>query len=154
VRLHEVTIGKVVVHDVVGELFTGDKGAFADPDSAANLGGGILHRFIVTFDYSGKVMYLEPRPELDRKELYDRSGLFLLRHGDALRVVATTPHGPAEAAGIKADDRITAIDGAPVAMKSLADWRTRLRDTAPGTKVKLHVERLGDVAITLTELVP
>lgn len=154
VRFHQVTIGNAVVHDVVGDLFTGDKGAFADPDSAANLGGGILHRFIVTFDYTGKVMYLEPRPELDHKELYDRSGLFLLRDGDALRVAATTPHGPAQAAGIEVGDRITAIDGAPVATKSLASWRTRLRDTAPGTKLKLHVERLGDVAITLTELVP
>ncbi len=154
VRFHEVTIGKAVVHEVVGDLFTGDKGAFADPDAAGNVGGGILHRFVVTFDYTGKVMYLEPGPAIDTKETYDRSGLFLIHDGNILRVIATVPHGPADTAGIKADDRITAIDGAAVATKSLVDWRARLRDSAPGTKVKLHVERLGDVTITLAELVP
>ncbi len=153
VRFHEVKIGDATVREVVGDLFTGDKGSFADPDSAANVGGGILHRFVVTFDYGAKRMYLEPAKGAETREVYDRSGIFLRRDGDALAVISVVPHGPAETAGIRADDRITAIDGAPVRAKALAAWRQRLRD-APGTKVKLHVERLGDVTLTLVELVP
>jgi hypothetical protein len=151
VRFHEVRIGGATVHDVVGDLFTGDKGSFADPDAAGNIGGGILRRFVVTFDYAAKVMYLEPRG--DDRDVYDRSGLFVRRDGSALRVIAVAPRTPATVAGIAADDTITAIDGAPVATRSLAAWRARLRE-APGTKVRLHVERAGDVTLTLAELVP
>jgi predicted aspartyl protease len=153
VRFHEVKLGDVTVREVVGDLFTGDKGSFADPDSAGNIGGGILHRFVVTFDYGAKRMYLEPAKSAEAREVYDRGGMFLRRDGDAIAVISVVPRGPAEAAGVRADDRITTIDGAPVRSKSLAEWRGRLRD-APGTKVKLHVERLGDVMLTLTELVP
>jgi hypothetical protein len=35
VRFHEVKIGGAVVRDVVGDLFTGDKGAFADSGTSA-----------------------------------------------------------------------------------------------------------------------
>ncbi len=154
VRFHEVKLGDAVVRDVVGDLFTGDKGAFADPDSAGNVGGGILHRFVVTFDYGAKIMYLEPSKTAEAREIYDRAGMFLRRDGDALAVISTVPHGPADKAGIKADDRITAIDGAPVRSKPLHEWRERLRTGAPGTKVKLRDERAGDVTLTLAELVP
>ena len=98
VRFHEVKIGAAVVRDVVGDLFTGDKGAFADPDAAGNVGGGLLHRYVVTFDYAGKVMYLEGGS--DEHEVYDRSGLFVVRDGDALRVISAAPHSPAQAAGL------------------------------------------------------
>ncbi|HUJ60212.1 MAG TPA: aspartyl protease family protein [Kofleriaceae bacterium] len=156
VRFHEVKIGDAVVHDVVGDLFTGDKGSFADPDAAANLGGGILHRFVVTFDYAKKVMYLEPGKDVDRREAYDRSGLFLIRDGDALRAVSVVPGSGAARAGIRANDRIAEIDGAPVGRKSLAEWRAELRDSPVGTRVRMHVVSgtRGDVIVTLSELVP
>lgn len=151
VRFREVQIGGAIVRDVVGDLFTGAKGAFADPNAAANLGGGLLRRFVVTFDYAAKIMYLEPRPD-GARDTYDRSGLFLVQDGDALRVASAV--GPAVAAGIRADDRITAIDGAPIASRTLAAWRDQLRDRPPGTQVRLRVARAGDVVLTLAELVP
>ncbi len=164
VRFHEVKIGGAVVHDVVGDLFTGDKGAMADPDAAANLGGGILHRFVATFDYAHKTMYLEPGPggAIDEHEVYDRSGLFLIRDGAgataALRVIAVVPDGPAAKAGLTADDRVTAIDGKAIATRSLPEWRTALRTGAPGTKVKVRFERKDakprDLTLILADLVP
>jgi hypothetical protein len=154
VRFHEVKLGDVIVHDVVGDLFTGEKGAFSDPDSAGNVGGGILHRFVVTFDYGAKIMYLEPIKTVEAREGYDRAGMFLRRDGETLSVISVVPHGPADKAGVKPDDRITAIDGAPVRSKSLHEWRAHLRNSSPGTKVRLHDERAGDVTLTLAELVP
>jgi hypothetical protein len=159
VRFHEVTIGDAKVTGVVGDLFTGTKSAMTDPDSAANLGGGILHRFAVTFDYGHRTMYLEPGPQAGSPDLYDRSGLFLLRAdgGKALTVGAVTPTGPAEQAGVREGDRILAIDGTAVATRPITAWRAYLREHPPGTRVKLHVERGGkahDLTITLAELVP
>jgi len=110
-----------------------------------------MKRFVVTFDYAAKVMYLERKT--DEREVYDRSGLFVIRDGDALRVISAAPHTPAATAGLRADDRITAIDGAPVANRPVAAWRAHL-SSAPGTKVRMHVERAGDVTVTLAELIP
>jgi predicted aspartyl protease len=154
VRLREVELGGVVVRDVVGDLFTGDRGAFADPDVAGNIGSGLLRRFAVTFDYAAKVMYLEPAATPEPRDTFDRAGMFLRRDGDALAVVAVVPRGPADAAGIRADDRITAIDGAAVRARKLAAWRASLRDRPAGTEVRVHVTRLGDVKLVLAELVP
>jgi len=47
VRFLEVRLGPLLLRDVAGSLFTGDKGSLADPDHSANLGGGILRRFAV-----------------------------------------------------------------------------------------------------------
>ncbi len=154
VRFHEVKIGSAVVRDVIGDLFTGDKGALSDPDTAANLGGGILRRFVVTFDYAAKIMYLEPAREPEAKESYDKAGIFVIRDGDALRVIDVVPKAPAALAGIRASDRLTAIDGTPISARPLAAWRALLRDSAAGTKLRVHDERAGDVTLTLAELVP
>ncbi|HEX3764731.1 MAG TPA: aspartyl protease family protein [Kofleriaceae bacterium] len=159
VRFHEVAIGGATVHEVVGDLLDADN-RLSDPDAAGNLGAGILRRFVVTFDYAHRTMYLEPGAAGDAREIYDRSGLFLIRvdGGRALRVAGVTPGGPAERAGVRADDRIVAIDGAAVDTRRLWQWRAYLREQAPGTRVVLRTQRGGaparDVAIALTELVP
>jgi hypothetical protein len=158
VRFATVTIGGATVRGVAGDLFLGTTGAFADPDAAANLGGGVLRRFVVSFDYRASTMYLEPGPAIDAPDPYDRVGLFLMRAGaDALRIAAVTPGSPAEKAGLTVDDHIVAVDGAPVAGRTLAAWRAAFRDGAVGSRVRLAAERAGkrrDVTVTLVELLP
>jgi predicted aspartyl protease len=154
VRFGEIELGGVVVRDVVGDLFTGDRGAFTDPTTAGNVGGGLLRRFAVTFDYAGKVMYLEAAAQPAPRDTFDRAGMFLRRDGDALAVVAVVPGGPAAAAGLTAGDRITSLDGAPVGTKRLAAWRASLRDRPPGSAVRVHATRLGEVTLVLADLVP
>ncbi|HLH89100.1 MAG TPA: Do family serine endopeptidase [Xanthobacteraceae bacterium] len=63
------------------------------------------------------------------------------------------PNSPAEKAGIKAGDVITAINGTPV--KDSRDLARRIGATAPGTSVKLDIVRDGHdqtVQLTLGEL--
>jgi predicted aspartyl protease len=158
VRIHEIAIGGVSVRDVVGGLFAGDKSVLADPEASGFIGTGVLGQFVVTFDYAGRTMYLEPGAPVRERETFDRSGLYLIRAGGALRVAAVAPTGPAEHAGLRVDDRITAIDGARIETRRLWQWRAYLREHAPGTKVALRIERAGtaqrDVTIQLAELVP
>ncbi|HEU4729913.1 MAG TPA: PDZ domain-containing protein, partial [Kofleriaceae bacterium] len=156
VRFGRVQLGDAVITDVSGELFTGDKGALADPDSSANLGGGILKRFAVTFDYRDRRMYLEPAPGVPR-DVYDRSGMFFLRAGDALRVASVVPGGPAARAGVAADDRIVAIDGVPVASQPVWRWRELLSAGEVGARHRLTVERAQarrELRLVLAELLP
>jgi len=157
VRFHDVTLGPAKLRDVVGDLFTGTQGAHADPDSDANLGGGILHRFVVTFDYANRVMYLEPIAGLPEVDPYDHVGMFVKRAPGAFEVLAVTPKSPAERAGVKVGDRIVALGGAPVTPDSLPEWRRRFREDKVGTKVPVTLERAGKkitATIVLAEQLP
>lgn len=163
VRIAELRLGPAVLPQVVGDLFLGDRGAFVDTRFDINIGGGILRRFVVTFDYVGRVMYLVPGPEHDARDGYDRSGMFLRRKGELLQVVAITPGGPAELAGVRAGDLIRAIDGVAVASRHLSQWRRELVDGAVGSRRVLELERAGasgqpasrlTVPLVLAELLP
>ena len=61
-------LGDREINGVVGDLYTGDKGAFANPDMSGNLGGGVLRRFTVAFDYGAKRMYLAPNADFAKPD--------------------------------------------------------------------------------------
>ena len=152
-----LTIGTVPVESPLVLLSTDTGGAMDSANLGGNIGGGILKRFAITFDYGHSVMYLKPVeghvPDLDT---FDRSGIWINKDGDDFTVVDVTAHAPAEEAGIKSGDVITAVDGKPVSTLSLADLRYRLRNDAPGTVVSFTLKRGGvtqDVHVTLRDLV-
>jgi len=138
-------------HPVVG-MSVDKGGAFADPSLSGNIGGGILKRFVVTFDYGHNTMYLKPAagPIADL-DTYDRAGMWFNVEPEGYKIIAVTPGGPAEAAGLKADDVITSIDGKAVADLVLPTVRQRLRTDAAGTSVKLHLASGTDVTVTLKD---
>jgi len=52
VRAKTLRIGALEIGDVLTALSTDAQGAMADPTIAGNIGGGVLKRFTVTFDYA------------------------------------------------------------------------------------------------------
>ena len=75
--------------------------------------------------------------------------------GAGVRVVELEAGGPAERGGLKADDLITSINGAPVHGQS--DMGPVLEQLRPGSKVKFVVDRSGQqqsVEITLGQRPP
>jgi predicted aspartyl protease len=158
-RLGTLTLGDVAVKGIAGDLFTGTKGSFANPDHSGNLGGGVLRRFTVAFDYDAKKMYLAPNQDFGRPDAYDRSGLFLFEDedGKALRVMAVAAGSAGERAGLAADDRIEGVDGEPARSRRLSQWRARLRELPPGTRLVLQVKRGGaerKVTLVLADVIP
>ncbi len=141
-----------VDHPVTG-MAADTAGAMADPTLAANVGGGILKRFIVTFDYGHSTMYLKPVVgPVEDLDTYDRAGTWFNVAPDGFNVVAVTAGGPAAVAGLKAGDVITTIDGKPVTGIALPDARQRFRDDPIGTVVTLSVQRAGkplEIKVTL-----
>ncbi|NCT68802.1 MAG: PDZ domain-containing protein [Rhodanobacteraceae bacterium] len=142
-RFGRLTLGDLAIDGVAGDLYTGDKGSFASPDLSANLGGGVLKRFTVSFDYGKKTMYLAPNAAFGAPDVFDRSGLWLLGAGDALKVADVAAGSAAAKAGLKVDDRLTAIGGEKIATRTLADWRQRLRELPAGTKLVVEYQRAG-----------
>ncbi|MEX1224550.1 MAG: PDZ domain-containing protein, partial [Pirellulales bacterium] len=71
-------------------------------------------------------------------------GLFLdpnLPPGRGQPVAEITPGGPAEAAGIRQDDRLLSVDGFPI--QRATDVGRALQGTHPGERIRVEVERRG-----------
>jgi len=156
-RFGSLQLGALTIDAIAGDIYTGDKGAFASPDISANLGGGVLKRFTVAFDYANRTMYLAPNANFGKPDVFDRSGLWLLGDGDALAVADVAPDSAAARAGLRLDDRITAVDGERIAARTLPDWRQRLRELPPGTKLAVDYRRAGKAAkveLVLADRIP
>ncbi len=154
VRIGELRLGEVVVPDLAADLVTRETGALANAAISANVGSGLLRRYVVEFDYPNRRMYLSPGSEHGLRERHDRAGAWLMRDGDALRIAALAPDGPMQRAGLAVDDRLLAIAGEPVAARSLDGWRRLLRETAPGTVLAVRYRRDGaaaDAEVTLAD---
>ncbi len=134
-----IRIGGVEVPDVVVTLSLQREGPFADQYLAGNIGGGVLKRFTVTFDYRNKVMILEPNRQFGTPEPYDRAGMWVNRAGDAFEVVDVVHGGAAAKAGIRVGERIVACDGKPATELPLTLLRERFRREPPGTAFELAV---------------
>jgi hypothetical protein len=150
-RFGTLTLGGHAIAGVAGDLYTGTKGSFANPDLSGNLGGGVLKRFTVAFDYGAKRMYLAPNADFAKPDAFDRSGLFLLGDGDAIVIADVAPESAAARAGLKVKDRLTSIGGERANSQTLTAMRAKLRDSAAGTK--LQVERVRDGRKETIELV-
>lgn len=142
-RAKELKLGAVVVRDPVTLLSAQEKGAFSDPYVAGNVGGGLLKRFDVTFDYEQKRLYLEPNANARVRDTFDRSGMWINVEGMTFLVVDVLAGGPAALAGVRVSDRIVAVDGVQASRMTVSELRTLLRTRKPGTRVRLLVESDG-----------
>jgi len=107
--------------------------------------------FVVTLDYDHNRLFLKPVsgpiPDLDT---FDRSGMWINAEPGGFKVISVTKGGPAESAGVKEGDLITAIDGRAVTEAELPTVRMNWRNQPPGTVVPLKIERGSNSrAITL-----
>ena len=156
-RFGRLALGDLAIDGIAGDLYTGDKGSFASPDLAANLGGGVLKRFTVAFDYDKKTMYLAPNAAFGTPDAYDRSGLWLLGAGDALKVADVAAGSAAARAGLRDGDLISAIGGEAIGKRSLSEWRQRLRELPVGTRLRVDYRRDGKAAqaeLVLADRIP
>jgi carboxyl-terminal processing protease len=74
---------------------------------------------------------------------FDGIGVTLDSAETEVRILSVLPDGPAEHAGLKADDRIISIDGTPTSTLTRDQVVQRLRGPA-GTRVLVGIERSGE----------
>lgn len=156
-RARTLRLGTLEVVGPVVDLSQQNKGAFIDPYVAGNVGAGVLKRFNVTFDYGRQRLIFEPNANYARPDAYDRAGMWINRGPEGFEVVDVVAGGPADAAGLKVGDRITAIGGTPAGQLSLPVVRERFRTEPVGTTIKLAVRRDGkerNLKLVLRDLVP
>jgi hypothetical protein len=137
-RLASIGVGDFTLPNLVADYSSQQQGAFAAPFVAANIGGNLLRRFTVTFDYNNGTMALTPNAALGDPDIYERSGLFLIRRGDSTVVADSRPGTPAASAGIVKGDEIASVDGSPAGGMSLSQIREVFSQPA-GTVVTLQL---------------
>ena len=154
-RGKDMTLGSVKIGGVVTSMANQDKGAFSGSDYSGNVGGGILKRFIVTFDYDHQTMYLKPLPgPVADTGTFDRAGMWINQSAHGFEIADVTKGGPAQAARLKTGDTITDVDGVPATDIHLYDLRQKLRNDKPGTVVTFTVKdgsTVKDVKVTLRD---
>jgi predicted aspartyl protease len=117
-------------------------GWFAREGAAGNIGGAVLRRFKVTFDYSRGRIFLEPNKRFNEPFEYDMSGLQIVTESPAFKTVTVLrilPDSPAAEAGLRQGDEIVSIGGRPVAELKIAALREMLRQ--PDRRYALAVRR-------------
>ncbi|HEX3551401.1 MAG TPA: aspartyl protease family protein [Candidatus Elarobacter sp.] len=144
-----LTVGGFTVPDVIADLSTQTKGAFADPFYGGNAGAGVWKRFTVSFDYPHRTVTLAPNALFADRETYDRSGTFLITQGGKIIIADVRPGTPAAAAGLARGETIATIGGKDAGALGLAAVRDAFRG-APGTALALGVAGKDGTTRTVT----
>jgi hypothetical protein len=96
-------------------------------------------RFIVTLDFGNGMLYLKKGKHYDRPDLYDLSGLHLLREEGKTYVGSVDKGSLSAAKGMKRGDRILRMGTEPVEKVSMFELRKAL--ARPGETVHLTLQR-------------
>jgi hypothetical protein len=118
-------------------------GAFASKIAAASIGGGLLRRFNVVYDYPHHTLYVWKSADYALADGYDRGGLWISVRGDRAYVASLLPSGPASRAGLHQGDDIMAVNGQPIDPSDVLSLRTLFSSSPPGTSITVVSESNG-----------
>jgi len=157
VRPRSLTLGGVPVDGPIAGLSAARVGSFADEGSDGNIGSGLLKRFVVTFDYPNRRLYLQrlARPDADTGR-FDRTGIWINAGRSGFEIMDLVDNGPAAAAGLKKGDVVLAIGGQDVASLSLSDARSMLKTVPVGRPLPISYrrdDRISEAIVTPRDLI-
>jgi hypothetical protein len=109
------------------------------------IGGEILSRFTVVFNFSKELLYLKKNPSFRKKFHYNLSGITVKAKGSNLNVFEITQirkKSVAEKAGLENGDIIETINGIPASVLELNLVNGYL-NLKPGKRIRLVIDRSG-----------
>ena len=147
-RLVAISVGSFTMPEpVIALIETGLDGGVIDDGT---LGTGFFRRFTVTFDFDGRVMYLQPNQPFPERQSFDASGVGFRRVADGYKVDVVLPDSPASRAGLSEGDELLDVDS----RASQTFTTIQLRDylSRPGETSVLRVRRNGmELRLTLKQ---
>jgi hypothetical protein len=152
-RLPELAIGAVRLANPVATLAQAGSGVMSSGTLFdVNIGGGVMRRFTMLFDYSRSRVIFEPNAAASEPFEFDMSGLVMTTEGASHErvIVETAQRGsPAALAGFQRGDRLVLFDGQPLEKLTLEAIRLALR--IDSRTYRVVVERQGrQVTLTMT----
>ena len=115
-----------------------DKGDLATSSVAGYIGGRLLARFTVTFDYRSQTLRLVPNRNFWIVDSFNRSGLVISSRGRNKFISNVLTGSPAYTAGVPSNSRIVSIDKRAAPNLSLAEIK-RILGKAAGSVVLLRI---------------
>ena len=141
-RIQSLQLGRFTLEKPVTSFAQSTKGALSDKNLTGNIGGGILHRFKLIFDYQNKRIILAPNNRFTESFESDMSGMVLIAEGtrlDSFKIFYVTENSPAAEAGLQVGDIIAAINGKPSSTLTLDTVREMFKQN--GREVALDIKR-------------
>lgn len=150
-RAGQLNVAGHIVKKPVTFLPKARTGTSADPQTAGNIGSGVLRRFTITLDYANARAWFQPNAGIGEPDLADRSGLRLDTVATGFKIAFVAADSAAALAGVRVGDVIIAIDGTPAAKVDLATLRSRLKGPV-GTMVSIGLDSGRTVTMTLRDI--
>ena len=154
-RTASLELGGIRFEEPICGFPSDEAGAFADPTIAGIIGGEILRRCTVTFDYGRGEMILEPNGDFEKPFRENLSGLQITTGGrgdwTTFTVIRVRPDSPAARADVRKDDIIRAIDGTPADKFTAHAVHERFKKEG---SVELTLEREGKTIKKTMKLTP
>jgi hypothetical protein len=141
-RIGTLTVESTGVQGPLVHLAQFSADSFLSRRQAGWLGTGILRRFTVSVDFPGNTLYLEPGPGLTEPDLYNVTGLYVVKTGGRVVVQQVIKGSPADKAGLQVGDTLVSVNDYPGAQVVFDRLYGFLCLPADGS-VKLKVQRDG-----------
>ena len=157
IRVRTFSIGGFTVHGVGTDISQSKTSALQNDRLDGNIGYEVLRQFVVTLDYAGARLYLQPGSQFDTNKTVAGTGIIPQRNADGtFGVVSVLDASPASVAGVKPGETILAINGKRTPSMSDADYKSAVGETA-GASVT-YTLRSGsserEVTMTTVDLLP
>lgn len=143
-RVESFQIGPFEIQAPLAAFAQGKLPGDGDKEIAGEIGGGMLRRFTVIFDYARQRVILDGNSEARSDDHEDMSGISIAASGPGLKTFQVTqvrPGTPAASAGVQTGDVIAGVDEEAAADMTLDALRALFRQV--GHKYKLLIERNG-----------
>jgi hypothetical protein len=143
-RIESFQIGPYDIEMPLATFAQGKLPGDDDKEIAGEIGGAMLRRFNVIFDYVRQEVIFDPNGEIRSDDREDMSGISIAASGPGLTTFTITqvrPGTPAAAAGVETGDAIAGVDEEAAADMTLDALRGLFRQV--GHKYKLLIERNG-----------
>ena len=152
-RLKEFELGRYDADNAIATVSRADLAWMSGEKIAGAIGGGMLSRFKVVFDYPHQQMIVEPTAHFSDEEEEDKSGVSVVARGNGLKtfeIVNVAAGTPAASAGLQKGDIIAGIDTDAAADLDLAQVRDLFRQV--GHKYNLLIDRGGKMLQIMMEM--
>ena len=146
-RVNRLSFDKYSLSEVISS-FPEDSSmyqAFTERKQNGNIGGELLKRFSVIFDYANEKLYLDKNSNYKKPFSYNMSGISLMAIGPALNIFIISnivQPSPASKADLKEGDIILSVNGIRSKDITLSNF-SELVHKRPGKRIRIKVYRDG-----------
>ncbi|HTE31148.1 MAG TPA: aspartyl protease family protein [Chryseolinea sp.] len=149
-RIQSITVGAFKLESPIANF--PDPNSYTDSIKVGNvfrngaIGGEILSRFIVIFNFPEEKVYLKKNSSFKKNFYYNLSGITLKAKGSQLTTFEVTEvrdKSPSKLSGILPGDVILTLNGIPANGLDL-NQMNGLLNSKPGKKVKIEINRKGE----------